>query len=60
MILTGDGTELRFEIVPPIPTAGLIDTRWELRSLIYGTGPEGVVTPTIVSAIFSKSSPFSR
>ncbi len=36
LILRGTETELRFELMPAVPTAELIDTRWELESLIYG------------------------
>jgi heat shock protein HslJ len=36
LILAGDATELRFELLPPIPTSELTDTRWELESLISG------------------------
>lgn len=44
LTLTGDETELVFELEPPIPTADLVGTRWELESLIYGTGDDGVAT----------------
>ena len=44
LTLTGEETELIFELEPPIPTADLIGTRWELESLIYGTGDDGVAT----------------
>lgn len=44
LTLTGDATELRFALLPPIPTAELVDTRWELESLLYGTGSDGMVS----------------
>lgn len=44
LTLTGDETELTFELEPPIPTADLVGTRWELESLIYGTGGGGYAT----------------
>jgi heat shock protein HslJ len=44
LTLAGPETELRFEFLPPPPTAHLTDTRWRLESLIEGTGPEGIVT----------------
>lgn len=34
--LTGDGVSLTFEIVPPPPTADLVDTAWELDTIITG------------------------
>jgi heat shock protein HslJ len=46
LILTGEETELRFEIVPPLPTADLIDKPWELESLIFGTGGKRRVAAT--------------
>lgn len=44
LTLTGRKSELRYELEPPIPTADLVGTRWELESLIYGTGEDGVAT----------------
>ena len=38
LTLSGDDTELRYELVPPVPTADLIDTRWKLESLVHGKG----------------------
>jgi heat shock protein HslJ len=44
LTLTGDDAELRFELRPPVPTAQLVGTRWELESLIEGTGEDGLAT----------------
>jgi heat shock protein HslJ len=44
LVLAGDATELRFELVPPVPTADLIDTRWELESLISGGSGDSAVS----------------
>ena len=42
--MAGVGTKLTFDRVPPPPTAALIDTNWELHTLIEGGGPEGPAT----------------
>ena len=55
LTLTGKNTELRFEIVPPIPTADLVDTQWELESLIYGAGNDGVVGSAAPARLLLKS-----
>jgi heat shock protein HslJ len=44
LVLTGPDTELRFVLVPPPPIAELTDTVWHLRSLIDGSGPDGVAS----------------
>lgn len=44
LTLMGRESELRFELELPIPTADLVGTRWELESLIYGTGDDGYAT----------------
>lgn len=36
LVLTGDGVELRFARVAPVPTSPLEETRWVLKSLIDG------------------------
>jgi heat shock protein HslJ len=36
LVLAGDGVSLRFEPVPPVPTAELVDTLWTLDTLITG------------------------
>lgn len=53
--LVGDDTKLRFEIVPPIPTAELTDTTWKLESLIYGTGDDGTATAAEPADLLLKS-----
>ena len=35
-LLTGDGVDYKFEIVPPVPTADLIATTWVLDAIIRG------------------------
>jgi len=35
-VLTGDGVDYTFEIVPPVPTADLIATTWVLDAIIRG------------------------
>lgn len=47
LTLTGKDVLLRFEIVPPVPTAELIDTRWELESLVHGRGNGAVVSSAV-------------
>lgn len=42
LILAGDGVELRFEPIPPIPTADLVGTVWTLETLIDGTAASSV------------------
>jgi heat shock protein HslJ len=42
--LTGTETELHFELMPPIPTVELIDNRWQLESLIYGSSMDSVAS----------------
>ena len=44
LVLTGPGVELRFEALPPPPTAELVDTAWVLDTLFVGdvaSSPEG-------------------
>jgi heat shock protein HslJ len=36
LVLVGDGVSLRFEPIPPVPTAELVDTMWALSTLIDG------------------------
>jgi heat shock protein HslJ len=36
LVLSGDGAELTFEPVPPVPTQALVDTLWRLESLVEG------------------------
>lgn len=44
MTLSGPETELVFRRRPPVPTAELVGTTWELESLIDGTGPDAVAS----------------
>ena len=55
LILAGDATELRFELLPPIPTAELIDTRWELESLISGRTDDSVASSTAPAELLINS-----
>ncbi len=41
--LTGDGVKLSFEIVPPPPTAELIETRWVLDTIIEGEAASSTI-----------------
>ena len=40
LVLTGDETELRFELVPPAPISDLVDIEWKLESLISVNGKD--------------------
>jgi heat shock protein HslJ len=44
LTLRGGTAELRFALLPPPPTADLVETKWRLESLIAGRGPSGVAT----------------
>lgn len=44
LTLTGDETRLQFELEEPVPTAELTGTRWELETLLFGTGSDDVAT----------------
>jgi heat shock protein HslJ len=55
LTLTGKDAELRFAIVPPAPTAELIDTTWNLESLIYGTGGDGIASSAEPATLLLKS-----
>ena len=43
LLLTGDGVELRFGLVPAVPTSELVGTDWVLESLIYGETASSVL-----------------
>jgi heat shock protein HslJ len=66
LVLTGDGTTLRFRRVPPVPTSELTGTDWVLSTLVEGQtassvaggstlrlGAEGTVTGTTACRGFS-------
>lgn len=55
LLLTGEGTELRFELMPPVPTADLIDTRWQLESLIHGPAEDSVVSSAAPADLLLKA-----
>jgi heat shock protein HslJ len=55
LTVSGKDTELLFEVLPPIPTAELIDTNWELETLLYGTGPEGMAASARPANLLLKS-----
>lgn len=44
LVLTGPEVELRFEELPPVPTAEVTGTTWELDGLVSGTGPDASVS----------------
>lgn len=44
LTLTGRGVQLVYARVPPVETESLVDTTWELESLIEGTGRGGAVS----------------
>jgi heat shock protein HslJ len=50
LVLTGSGPTLRFDPVPPEEDAPLAGTRWQLESLIHGSGPDGAVSSTMAEA----------
>lgn len=50
LVLTGPDVELRFEALPPVPTAELTSTTWVLDGLVTGTGPDASVGSTAVGA----------
>ncbi len=41
--LTGDGVSLTFELVPPPPTADLVDTAWVLDTIIQGDAASSTI-----------------
>ena len=43
LLLTGDDVELRFGLVPPVPTSELVGTNWVLESLIDGETASSVL-----------------
>lgn len=50
LLLLGAEVELRFDAAPPAEDAPLTGTRWQLESLLSGTGPDGVASSTMGEA----------
>ncbi|NED98514.1 META domain-containing protein [Phytoactinopolyspora alkaliphila] len=46
LTLSGPSTELRFALVPPVPTADIVDTDWALESLLDGETASSTVGET--------------
>ena len=44
LVLTGPGVELRYDALPPVPTADLTDTTWVVDGLVTGVGPDATTT----------------
>lgn len=44
LVLSGPQVELLYREIPPVPTAELVGTEWRLNGLVYGRGPEGLVS----------------
>lgn len=42
LVLAGDGVSLRFDAIPPVPMADLIETTWALDTLITGEAASSV------------------
>lgn len=49
LTLTGEGVELVYDYVPPVPDAPLVGPTWVLDSLIHGAGPDGAVSSVMGS-----------
>ncbi|MEX2550787.1 MAG: META domain-containing protein [Nitriliruptoraceae bacterium] len=50
LVLTGPDVELRFDALPPVPTADLTATIWVLDGLMTGTGPEATTASPAAAA----------
>lgn len=50
LVLTGPDVELRYEALPPVPTAELTATTWVLDGLVDGDGPDASVSSTAPGA----------
>lgn len=50
LVLTGPEVTLRFEELPPVPTADLTATTWVLDGLVTGTGPDASVSSPVAGA----------
>jgi heat shock protein HslJ len=53
--LRGPDVDLRFEFVPPPPTADLVDTDWQLQSLLVGRGSDGTASSTTPATLHLSS-----
>jgi heat shock protein HslJ len=56
LTLTGDGVELLFEALPPVPTAELTGTVWVLESLVDGDSVSSVGGERATLELFSDNS----
>lgn len=56
LTLTGDGVELRFEVIPPTPDADLEGTSWTLDTIISGDAASSVLSGTNPSLSFDGTS----
>lgn len=54
LVLSGPDSELRFELLAPVPTADLVDTEWHLESMISGSGPEGTASSAAPATLLLK------
>ncbi len=50
LVLTGPDVELRFEALPPVPTADLTATTWVLDGLVDGVGPDATTASPAADA----------
>lgn len=44
LVLSGPQVELLYREIPPVPNAELVGAQWELNGLVYGRGPEAIVS----------------
>jgi len=44
LVLSGPQVELLYREIPPVPTADLVGTEWQLNGLVHGSGPDGAVS----------------
>ena len=56
LTLTGDGVEMLFEALPPVPTTELTGTVWVLESLVAGDSVSSVGGERATLELFSDSS----
>ncbi len=50
LVLSGPDVELRYEVLPPVPTAALTGTTWVLDGLVTGVGPEATTASSVAEA----------